>query len=402
MQRLYSNVIKQHFEKYEQMAFLCGPRQVGKTTVARFCHDLSPYYKYLNWDVVDDREQILKGFAAITDGLPLEAVLEEKPIIVFDELHKYKDWKNFIKGFVDRFKGQLHIVVTGSARLDIYRKGGDSLVGRYFLYREHPLSVGELLHTKVSKTLITKPQMIDEEQFVALLNFGGFPEPFLKQEQAFHIQWQRLRRQQVFQEDIRDLANVHEIAQLEVLAHILQRQVGQLTNYSNLAKHVRVSDNTIRRWMSILESFYYCFTIKPWSNNISRSLLKEPKIYLWDWSIVQDKGQRIENFIASHLLKAVQYWTDLGRGEFDLWFLRDKEKNEVDFLVTKNHMPWMLVEAKNSHKNALSASLHRFQAQINAEHVFQIAFDMPYQAIDCFKMRKPVIVSARTFLSQLM
>ncbi len=401
MDRIYSAVIKQHFEKYEQMAFLSGPRQVGKTTVAEFCQSLSPYHKYLNWDFLEDRAQILKGYSAICEGLPLAGAITQKPILVFDELHKYKDWKNFIKGFIDYFKGQLNILVTGSARLDIYRKGGDSLMGRYFLYREHPLSVGELLHTDISQKIIRDPQPISDESFDALLNFGGFPEPFLKKEQAFSIQWQRLRRQQLFQEDIRDIANVRELAQLELLASILREQTGQLVNYSNLAKHIRVSDNTIRLWMNMLESFYYSFSIKPWSTNIARSLIKQPKTYLWDWSIIQDKGQRAENFIAAHLLKAVHYWTDLGFGEFDLWFLRDKDKNEVDFLITQNNNPWLLVEVKSSYKNGLTPALNRFQKQIRAEHVLQVAMDMPYEPVNCFDQKKPLIVPARTFLSQL-
>ncbi|OGT32052.1 MAG: hypothetical protein A3E87_10935 [Gammaproteobacteria bacterium RIFCSPHIGHO2_12_FULL_35_23] len=402
MRRLYLNLIHQHFVKYQQMAFLCGPRQVGKTTIAQQCSGFSPYYKYLNWDDLYHREEILLGFDAICRGLPLEAPLKKhKPVIIFDELHKYKNWKSLLKGFIDRYKGRLHILVTGSARLDVYRKGGDSLVGRYFLYRAHPLTVGELLRVELNKKLMADPAEMSKEKFYSLFEFGGFPEPFLQQDKAFSLQWQRLRRQQILQEDIRALANIQEISQLEMLTHILQNQASQQLVYSNLGNHIRVADNTIRRWISILESFYYCFTLKPWCKNITRSLIKEPKIYLWDWSIIEDKGQRVENFIAGHLLKAVQYWTDVGFGEFELYFLRNKDKQEVDFLLVKNNKPWLMVEAKASYKEQLSSSLKKFQSQVKADHVLQVAFDMPYEPIDCFKLKGPSIVPAITFLSQL-
>ncbi|OAI48762.1 hypothetical protein AYO45_04230 [Gammaproteobacteria bacterium SCGC AG-212-F23] len=401
MKRLYDSVIRDHFDRNEQMLFLSGPRQVGKTTLAKNCSQLTEHFRYLNWDKTQDRALILVGAPSLLNGLPLNALLPRKPIIAFDEIHKYKNWRTLLKGLIDEYKGQLDILVTGSAKLNVFRRGGDSLMGRYFYYRVHPLSVAEINRTTLPTAPISSPQKIDEESFQALFEFGGFPEPFIKQDKKFYQQWQNLRQEQMLREDIRDLAHIQELAQLEMLAIFLQQQVGQLVEYSSLAKKIRVSDQTIRRWMNVLESFYYCFTIKPWSDNISRSLIKQPKVYLWDWSQVQDKGAKVENFVASHLLKAVHFWTDIGFGKYELYFLRDKNKNEVDFLITQDKKPWIMVEVKNSGKEPLSSALHHFQSQLHVPHVFQLAFDLPYVDIDSFSLKKPMIVPAKTFLSQL-
>jgi len=401
MKRIYESILNDHFAHYTQMAFAAGPRQVGKSTIAKSYCEKYPYTQYLNWDKTKDRELILKGQEFVADSLPIEAILEQKPLIVFDEIHKYKDWKNFLKGFVDEYKGKLDILVTGSAKLNVFQRGGDSLAGRYFLYRIHPVSTAELVRISLPQKIIAPPQKIDNTEFNALFEFGGFPEPLLRQEKSFFNRWQELRQQQILREDIRELAQIQELSQLEVLASILKQQAGQLSKYSEFAKKVRVSDTTARRWINVLEAFYYCFTIKPWSVNISRTLLKEPKIYLWDWSVIEDKGARIENFAACHLLKACHAWTDLGFGKFELYFLRDKEKREVDFLITQNQKPWILLEVKSSAKESLSEHLYYFQSQIKAEHVLQLAFDLPYVDEDCFALKKPKIVPMITFLSQL-
>jgi uncharacterized protein len=401
MKRIYETILKEHFEQNDQMAFVSGPRQVGKTTLSKLYLEGTDYSKYLNWDNFAQRQDILAGPNAILWNMPVEAVLSQKPRIVFDEIHKFKDWKGYLKGFYDEYKSSLEILVTGSSKLDVFRHGGDSLMGRYFLYRVHPLSVGELLATDMHPNLTRSPSKISAEDFETLYQFGGFPEPFLKADQRFSNRWQNLRREQLLKEDIRELAQVQELALLEILAELLKAQSGQLFNYSNLATKVRVSDQTIRRWIKVLESFYYCFTIQPWSRNVAKSLLKEPKVYLWDWSTIADKGQRNENFIASHLLKAVHFWNDTGLGNFELYFLRDKEKREVDFLITQDQKPWLMVEVKSSAKEPLSPNLKTFQVQIEAQHVLQVVFDLPYVEVDCFDLKVPKIVPASTFLSQL-
>lgn len=402
MKRLYAKAVQEHFEENRQMLFLMGPRQVGKTTA---CTKLSKEYSaffYFTWDNPDDRSLILSGVNAVAKSIGLETLQEKKPLVVFDEIHKYSHWKNFLKGFYDSFPDKMHILVTGSARLDVYKKGGDSLMGRYFLYRFHPLTVAEILCPQLREQEIQKtPQAIDDESFASLWKFGGYPDPYLKSNQRFFNRWKTLRFQQLFQEEIRDLTRIQEIAQLELLAKILKQQVGQLSSYTSLAKAVRATDTTVRKWLSALSSLYYCFEIRPFSTNISRSLIKEPKYYLWDWSEIEDVGAKTENFIASHLLKAVHFWTDFGLGSYNLHYLRNKDKREVDFLVTKDNKPWFLVEAKYK-SHGLSPSLQYFQEATGCEHAFQVVIDLPYVQKNCFAETEPIIVPARTFLSQLM
>jgi len=342
MKRSYETIIRTHFSEHSQIAMLSGPRQVGKTTLAQSL--LNPHKTvYLNWDDFDDRALILQGGRAIAEYAALDQLQDFKPLLIFDEIHKYGQWKQMIKGFFDRYKQYCHILLTGSARMDVYKKGGDSLMGRYFNYRLHPFSVAEVLHRSLQplsgSDVLQKPQALPEGDYKALLQWGGFPEPFLKRDPRFFNRWSKLREQQLLQEDIRELTRVQELGQLEMLAVLLKGQVGQLTSYTSLAKKVRVSVDTIRRWVVILESLYNCFTVRPWTKNVTRSLLKEPKYYLWDWSQCRDVGARNENFIASHLLKATHCWTDQGLGDYRLHFLRDKEKREVDFLVSKDNHP---------------------------------------------------------------
>lgn len=401
MQRIYTSILQEHIRLHQQMIFLVGPRQAGKTTVSLMAKEFTDQFGYLNWDNVDHRKVILEGVRSVANFSGLDRLSSRTPIIVFDEIHKYGKWKGFLKGFFDEYKGKVHIIVTGSSRLDVYKKGGDSLMGRYFHYRLHQLSLSELGRIDLSDKETLDPFQTKGGDFDKLLKNGGFPEPFLKDNPRFLNRWKTLRQQQLIQEDIRDLSRIQELGQIELLAEILRHQAGQLTNYSTLASKVNVSVDTIRRWIKTLQSFFYCFSIQPWSTNIPRSLLKEPKIYLWDWINVEDKGSRLENLIASHLLKAVHFWTDRGLGQYDLWFIRDKEKREVDFLVSRDKKPWFLVEVKSSSQAGLNKNLIYFQEKIKARHAFQVVFDMGYIQKDCFQHSSPIIVPAQTFLTQL-
>lgn len=401
MDRIYIDIILHHIEKYQQMVFLAGPRQVGKTTISTIIQERISRSHYLNWDVQEHRQLILSGALTLGTSLTLDFVSQQKSLIIFDEIHKYAKWKNFLKGFYDLYHSKVSIIITGSAKLDLHQRANDSLMGRYFPYRIHPLSIAECINTTAPTGEIRQPDKIPDDVFERLWKFGGFPDPFIHSEETFNKRWETLRREQLFRGDIVELSHIQEIAQLEILAEILKQQTSQLLNRSNLAPKVNVSVNTISRWLNTLENFYFCFLVKPWSKNITRSLIKEPKLYLWDWSDIKDVGARAENFVASHLLKAIHFWTDRGLGEYQLNFVRDKEKNEVDFLVTKNNKPWFLVEVKYSSNQSISESLYRFQNQLNAEHAFQVVFDLPYVDVDCFKYRHPVVVPVTTFLSQL-
>ncbi len=401
MKRIYDYLLMDHANNYRQMAFLAGPRQVGKTTTVMHIAERAKNYVYLNWDVQEHRKIILAGPEAVAAKAEFDALGRAADTIIFDELHKYSKWKIFLKGFFDLYGSRCSIFVTGSGRLNVYKRGGDSLMGRYFLYRMHPLSVGELLHPLPPEHEIHAPSKTGDDSFNALREFGGFPEPFLKSNRRFYNRWRRLRSEQFFHEDLRDLSRIQEVAQVEILAEILIQQAGGLINYSGIASKINVSPDTVRRWINTLESLYFCYAIRPWYTNIAKSLRKQPKIYLWDWSLVPDPGARNENFIASHLLKAVHWWTDTGLGEYQLFFIRDKNGREVDFLIVRDGRPWILIEVKSSTGSTLSRHLTLFQEKTGAEYAFQVVMDAPFVEEDCFSITKPVKVPARTFLSQL-
>lgn len=401
MRRIYHQLLNDHLSKLRQMVFLMGPRQVGKTTIGLAVASERQRHFYFNWDNPAEKLLFLEGVDAIAEQAGLKDLGQEKPILLFDEIHKFGKWKNFLKGFFDLYEKTAQIIVTGSTRLNVYKKGGDSLMGRYFYYRVHPLSVAEIVSPTLIEEEIRKvPLPISDEDWAALLEHGGFPEPFVQRSKKFSRRLQAIRKEQLFREDIRDGTRIQELAQIELLAELLRRQAAQSMDYQSLAKKVGVSIDTIRRWLEVLKSFYYCFSIQPWSKNVSRSLLKEPKLYLWDWSLVEEEGHRNENLVASHLLKAVHFWTDRGLGDFGLYYLRTKDKIETDFIVTKNGKPWFLVEVKTKAKG-LEPSLYHFQQETKAPHAFQIAFDLPFVNRNCFEEKGPILVPARTFLSQL-
>ena len=395
--RIYDSLLSEHLASNRQMAFVSGARQVGKTTTCRGHVQL-----YLNWDEFDDRELILRGPGAVADRLGLGRLSEVPPVALFDELHKFPRWTQFLKGFFDGHGDRVRIVATGSSRMDTYRRGGDSLMGRYFAYRMHPFSVAEIITQELPDTVrvVRTPAPIETADFEALWRHGGYPEPFLRRDARFSRRWQSLRFEQFVREDIRDLTQIQQLDQLASMTRLLAARSAHQLIYGNLAKQVRVSVDTVRRWITALCDLQLGFILRPWFKNVSRSLRKEPKWYLRDWATIEDDGQRAETFIACHLLKAVQGWNDLGLGAFELGYLRDKEKNEVDFIVARDGKPWFLVEAKHRDES-LSPSLKRYQEHLGARHAFQVVVDADYVGKDCFsETGQPLIVPARTLLSQ--
>ena len=400
VQRIYEGLIREHLGQERQMVFLTGPRQVGKTTTARTSAGEQGHY--LNWDRQEDRVLITRGADAVAQQAGFATLAAKPPVLVLDEIHKYPKWKSFLKGLFDTHGGNGRIIATGSSRLNIFKRGGDSLMGRYFPYRMHPLSVREILQPAVSLDKDIQPPLpCTGDPVQSLLSYGGFPEPFLKQSARFYNRWSSLRTEQLFREDLRDLTRIQEAGQIHVLSELLVRQTGQLVNYSNLAVRVNASVDTMRRWLGVLESFYFCFTIRPWFRNVAKSLRKQPKVYLWDWSALKDPGARHENFVASHLLKEIHWWTDAGLGRYDLHYLRDKEGREVDFLVSRDGRPWFLVEVKSSSGVRISPQLEYYQKSTGAAHAFQASFDLDYVERDCFSVATPVSVPVSTLLAQL-
>jgi hypothetical protein len=380
------------------MALVSGPRQVGKTTTCRNLADA-----YVNWDNTDDRALILGGPVRLAEHLGLDQLRERVPVALFDELHKYARWKQLLKGFFDSYADRLRILVTGSSRLDTYRRVGDSLMGRYFLYHMHPFSVAETMHTDLPDVdrIVRAPQRPDEAEFTALWKHGGYPEPFLKRDARFSRRWQGLRTQQLLREDVRDLTQIQQVDQLAMLVRILAARSGQQIVYSSLAKDIQVSVDTVKRWIGALSSLHHGFLIKPWFKNVSRSLRKEPKWLLRDWAEVEDEGPRAETFVGCHLLKAVEAWNDLGYGKFQLAYLRDKSQREVDFVVVRDGAPWFLAEVK-LRQTSIGDGLRHFQEQTKAPFAFQVVIAAEYVNADCFaKPQSPLVVPARTLLSQL-
>jgi predicted AAA+ superfamily ATPase len=266
----------------------------------------------------------------------------------------------------------------------------------------HPFSVAEILHAKPpGDNVIRAPEALADREFDALWEHGGFPEPFVKRDPRFTRRWQQLRKEQLLRQDVRDLTRIQEISQLEILADVLAVRSGTQIVYGNLAQDVGVSIDTVRRWIEALAGLHYGFLVRPWFRNVSRALRKEPKWYLRDWSVVTDAGARSETFVACHLLKAVDGWTDLGLGNFELRYVRDKEKHEVDFVVIRDKRPWFIVEVKAS-DTSLSPALAYFQKALAAPHAFQAVLTLPHVRADCFERRDPTVVPARTLLAQLL
>lgn len=349
---------------YDKMVFVAGPRQVGKTTLARaLVGSQFKHVSFFNWDNRQDRQQIMAS------EWPGSAEL-----IILDEIHKFKLWKQFLKGEYDTLKEKYRFLVTGSARLDIYRKGGDSLQGRYHHYRMHPFSVAELGRVQVEiepfKELSISSYSSSKEVDI-LDKFGGFPEPMVSQDERTLRRWHNERTERLFREDIRDVEIVRDMGKMQALSDTLPSKVGSLLSINALRENLQLSHRAISHWMNILESFYYHFRIYPFSRTLIRSLKKEPKLYLWDWSEVQNDAARFENLVASHLLKLVHWLRDREGYKADLHFLRDSSKREVDFLVTVDEKPWFAIEVKLQN-DSIDPNLRYFRERLNIPFVYQV------------------------------
>ncbi len=350
----------------KKMVFIGGPRQVGKTTLSHLIGN-SKYKKfsYLNWDNPEDKKKIL---SAQFDP--------EAKLLIFDEIHKYKKWKNYIKGQFDKYKERFSILVTGSARLDLYRKGGDSLMGRYYYYRLHPFSLAEMLFAETANIepfseLQFRENASSFSEFEKMFIFGGFPEPLFSEDLETLRRWQNQKMDRLIKEDIRDIENVRDLSALQILAETLPNRVGSALSLNSLREDLEVAFGTIKLWVDILERFYYHFRIYPFSTSAIRSLRKEPKMYLWDWSQVPDEGAKLENMVGSHLLKLCHYLYDDKGFKAELFYLRDIEKREVDFLVAIDKKPWMAIEIKNSDQN-VSKNLHYFGKKLAIPFLYQL------------------------------
>lgn len=319
MQDMDRNLKKQIMEDLsEKMVFLAGPRQVGKTTLAK---SLYKNMEYLNWDIDEDRTRILtKSFK------PAE-------IWIFDEIHKYKTWRNYLKGLYDKLSHQQKILVTGSAKLDVLRKGGDSLQGRYHFLRLMPLSFKEL-------------KMKTVKESIELCELSGFPEPFFSQSKIKCNRWSRSYRERIIRQEVSSNELIQDLGNMEILYHRLPDFVGGTLSINAIAEDMQISHKTISKWIDSLERLYGVFRILPFGPPKIKAIKKERKIFFFDWNSVTDVGGRFENFVAVHLLKWVYFEQDVHGRNLDLRFYRDKVQREVDFVILENNKPLMFVETK--------------------------------------------------------
>ena len=352
MHRFYTPFITHDLER--KMVFVGGPRQVGKTTLCQSIAHHQANYKdashYLNWDVDEDR-------AIITQ----KAWYQHHRLIIFDELHKFSRWKQWIKGVYDSKPAHQQLMVTGSARLDTYKKGGDSLLGRYHYWRLHPLTLDEL------------PEHIPpEEGYDRLLQLGGFPEPFLLGDIREAKRWRRERFTRIIREDIRDLTRIQDIRLLELYVDALRQRAGQLIVQSNLAEDLHISPVTAKQWMQVIADMYIGFAIYPLTRNVPRSIQKPPKWYFYDNADTQeDKGMRLENLIATTLLKRLHFYEDYYGDQCSLHYIRDRNNREVDFAVVINGELTDLIEVKSS-DTSITKSLAYYSQMLKPKRTTQI------------------------------
>lgn len=326
-----------------------------------------------------------------------------------DEIHKYPRWKKFLKGLFDATKGQPEILVTGSGRLDIYQKGGDSLFGRYHLARLHPFSVGEML--RKDRLSLSSPEealkAISSDEAIHGANdaldqidrLTGFPEPLFSGREETLVLWRREHRRLIIREDLRDLTRIRELGLIDALVNLLPDRIASPLSLNALGKDLGVAFLTIQNWINCLERLYFLFEIRPYAGKLARTLKREGKVYLFDGTSIPSEGARFENLMALHLRKACDAWSDWGYGDFNLHYVRDKEKREIDFVITKDQKPYLLVETKLSESD-IPRDLYYFQERLKPAHTFQVIRNFPQRYI-----RRPKenisLCSADRFLCRL-
>jgi len=335
--------------------------------------------QYHNWDQFEFRRAWAKNPSVVIPPPHGSAV----PLVVLDEIHKDRLWKRNLKGLYDTLERPCDFLVNGSARLNVYRRGSDSLLGRYFHFRLHPFSVREMETTDIpspddvlaalfGRAMTHKRSR--QEHLASLMACGPFPEPLFEQDEQAARLWRRHHEQVVIREDLRDISRLPDLGRLELLAAMLPERVGSSISLAGLRENLEVAFDTVRRWLTWLKEVYYVFEVKPWYRGIPRSLRREGKVYLWNYSAVPTAGERFENLVGSHLLKACHVWTDSGRGEFELFYLRDKERHEIDFLIVRDGKPWLPVEVKMS-ETSPSPNWHRFLPRLECRHALQLVYE---------------------------
>jgi len=380
----------------EKMVFVAGPRQCGKTTLARQILAKYPSGAYFNWDNDVHRKRLLKG-----------QLDEDAKLWVFDELHKYRSWRNWLKGVFDLNRDFHDILVTGSAKLDIYRRGGDSLQGRYYFHRLHPFTLSERLEIKTQDSYLQVPDMAisapktAQQVLLDLLKLGGFPEPLLGGSERKAARWRLSYGARLVREDIRSVEGIRDLDKVELLFDRLPSCVGSVFSLNSLREDLEVSFPTVKSWVQVLEKFYCCFRIAPFGPARIKAVKKEPKLYMWDWGYVEDEAAKFENLIALHLLRFVHWLEDVEGEKVDLRYFRTVQGHEVDFIILRKQKPWIAIEVKRESRD-LDSNLKYFLERVPTPYAFQLSRngDLDYRVPDIngCKIR---LMPARQFLSNL-
>lgn len=357
----------------KKMVFVVGPRQVGKTWLAK---EIMKEYKnplYLNYDN-QDHVQILKK----------QAWLAEHDLVIFDEIHKMPKWKNYIKGIYDTKPNTMHMLITGSASMDTFRKAGDSLAGRFFIYHLMPFSLSELKNTYL------------ENNLSILFKKSGFPEPLFSQNDEDANRWRKLYADTLLRQDVLEFQDIEKVGAIRQVYNILKNKVGSTISYSNIAGDVGISPITVKKYIQILESLYILFIIKPYTHKMARSILKEPKVYFFDYGVIEDEGARFENFVALSLYKNIVTKNDITGSNMGLNFLKTKDQKEVDFAISDNNELKEIIEVKVS-DNKLSQALKYFSEKYNIKGVQLVRYaDLEIMLNNNIQLR-----SANKYLSDL-
>ncbi len=344
------------------MVFLAGPRQVGKTMLAKNwlekkgCSSL-----YFNWDDISTRQAFVNNSRFFES--PARSLGIRDPWIVFDEIHKRSRWRDILKGAYDVFGEEFRFLVTGSARLDLFRRSGDSLAGRYNLFHMMPLSIAETINLQKGPFFLAEESLAQliksfeeqisrpvsssvEETYQHLWRYGPFPEPFLKQNERFSRKWHQDYLSLVAGEELKGISKVVEIDKVENLLFLMPSRIMAPLSMANLARELEVAHTTVKVWLEQLRRLYLLFPVTPWAKRVARSLRREKKWYFLDWYYVTEESGRLENMVATYLYRACLALTDMGYGNYRLHYLRTLDKQEIDFIVEADNKPILAVEVK--------------------------------------------------------
>ena len=389
----------------KSMILMTGPRQSGKTTLSKQIKDTVTNNIYFNWDIQSNKRKIIEDPTFFQE---INRVDESVPLVIFDEIHKYKDWKNYLKGIYDEFHDEYLFLITGSGRLDVFRKGGDSLAGRYLMFHLFPFTISEFGKNK--RNILAdnfnwidgfniNPDSDTSELWNNLYNFSGFPEPFTKANKHFYNKWSNTYSHQIIHEEIRNFADIRNINTTELLYSLLPSKTGSPLSINSIARDIQVAHETVKNWLQLFETVFLVFKIEPWTKNISRSILKEKKYYLFNYCSISNEAARFENMVALELFRLVYYWNEQGLGNYSLNYIRNKEKSEVDFLITKDSEPALLIEAKLS-SNVPAKNLLYFQDILKIPAVQLVNKENVYKKIKNGK-NYVLITTAHNWLSSL-